>query len=93
MKKAIATAPNQKTKHKTLTAAERVERQSEEADDAAKRPMREWKDSVMRTDRTMPRYVEDIIDALPANTKAKIAIETLNAYNEKKQIRSERPND
>ncbi len=43
------------------------------------------------TDIGMPRAIEDIIDALPADIKANIAQETIDKYNEKKQIRSERP--
>lgn len=90
-KKAIATAPNKPTEYKALTAAEKREKQEREAAWAADAPNREWQERIRKTDKQIPRYVEDIIDALPANVRASIATETLDKYNEKKQIRSEKP--
>ena len=90
-KKAIATAPDKPTEHKALSAKERRERAEEEANYVAGRPMRDWKVRMERTDKLMNRAIEDIIDALPASVRNNIASVTLDRYNEKKQIRSEKP--
>jgi len=50
-----------------------------------------WARDIEETDKKIPRAVEDIIDALDVQTKQKIAISTLDAYNQKKLIRSQQP--
>jgi hypothetical protein len=50
-----------------------------------------WIKDIEETDKKIPRAIEDIIDALDASTKAKIAKETLDAYSEKKLIRTQKP--
>jgi hypothetical protein len=75
-----------------MTAQEIAERQAEEAAWEAGRADREWQEKIKKTDAKIPRYVEDIIDALDGPTKGKIAQATLDAYNEKKLIRAEKNN-
>ena len=53
------------------------------------KPFKEWEAKV--ADTQLPRYVEDIIDALDEPTKAKIAKQTLDLYEEKKTIRAQKP--
>jgi polyhydroxyalkanoate synthesis regulator phasin len=74
-----------------MTASEISQRQAEEAAWEAGRAMREWKESISKTDAKIPRALEDVIDALDAGTKAKITKETMDAYTEKKTVRSQRP--
>jgi hypothetical protein len=74
-----------------MTEAEIAARQAEEAAFEAARPMREWQAHIATTDAKLPRYAEDIIDAMSSTDRARIAKETLDAYNEKKQIRNEKP--
>jgi len=59
-------------------------------EDAAK-PMREWQKQIAETDQTMPRYAEDIIDAMDAPSRARIVQVTLDKYNAKKALRASKP--
>lgn len=73
-----------------LTLQEQSVFEAEAAALEASRADREWKDRLSKTDAKIPRYVEDIIDALDISIRAKIAKETIDAYNEKKLIRAEK---
>ncbi len=74
-----------------LTPEEIAARQAEEAAWLAERPVKNWEAAMSETDAKLPRYVEDIIDAMDKPTRDKIAKKTLDAYNEKKAKRAEKP--
>lgn len=74
-----------------LTADELTARRAEEAAYEAVKDMMEWKREISETDSVIPRYVEDIIDALPKATRDKINQETLAKYNKKKEVRNRKP--
>lgn len=61
-----------------------------DAERAAK-PMKDWERSMAETDAKLPRYAEDIIDAMPKAQQDKLSAKTFEAYNEKKQRRAEKP--
>jgi len=61
------------------------------AADLAERPVKNWERAMAETDAKLPRYVEDIIDAMDKTTRDKISKKTLDAYNEKKAKRAEKP--
>lgn len=61
------------------------------AADLAAKPMKNWERAMAETDAKLPRYVEDIIDAMDKTTRDKISKKTLDAYNEKKAKRAEKP--
>lgn len=50
-----------------------------------------WQRRMEATDIKIPRYAEDIIDALPGDVRAKINSTTLQKYNAKKALRAEMP--
>lgn len=74
-----------------LTPDENAQREVEEAHALKQKPLKEWEAKIAATQ--LPRYVEDIIDALDAQTKAKIAKQTLDLYEEKKTVRAEKPKE
>jgi hypothetical protein len=76
-----------------MNAQEIAERQAEEAAWLKEQPLKEWQSRIAATDAKLPRAIEDIIDALDAPIKSKIAKDTLDAYNAKKQIRQEKPKE
>ena len=55
------------------------------------KPTKEWERAMSETDAKLPRYAEDIIDAMPKAQQDKLSAKTLEAYNEKKQRRAEKP--
>jgi len=57
----------------------------------ASKPTKDWERAMAETDAKLPRYVEDILDALDKPTRDKVAKKTLDAYNEKKAKRAEKP--
>jgi len=61
------------------------------AAELAVKPMKDWEAAMAETDAKLPRYVEDIIDAMDKPTRDKISKKTLDAYNEKKAKRAEKP--
>lgn len=74
-----------------MTDEEVAARKAEEAAYMAELPMNIWRSKITALDNGMPRYVEDIIDALPESTRSKIASQTLDKYNAKKTLRAQRP--
>jgi len=58
---------------------------------ASEKPLRDWEQAMAETDAKLPRYAEDIIDAMDKTTRDKIAKKTLDAYTEKKAKRAEKP--
>ena len=79
-----------------LTAQE-VEARKKEGEQNEKRlkeeqPLREWMKEISKLDAVMPRALEDVIDALDVDVQKKIAKYTLDIYNEKKALRSAKPN-
>lgn len=63
------------------------ERAAEDAAWASTKKAREKQDRLSALDAQMPRYVEDIIEAMDAGTRARLAQETLAKYQEKKTMR------
>jgi len=53
--------------------------------------LEKWEQDIAATDHGMPRYIEDIIDALSVSVRDKIALETLDKYNAKKTLRAQKP--
>lgn len=51
----------------------------------------QWRARISETDVKLTRPLEDVIDALEPTTRARIATDTLAAYQEKKTIRAEKP--
>lgn len=74
-----------------LTQVEIDARTAEEEAYLAAKPMKEWEAKIKATDSQLPRALEDIIDALDETTKDKLAKETLDKYNEKKELRNQKP--
>ena len=72
------------------TQEEIFARRAEEAAWEEGRAERDWKTRIAATDSGLPRYVEDIIDAMDTGTRARLAEETLAKYQEKKQLRAEK---
>lgn len=66
------------------------ERAAKDAAWASTKKAREKQDKLSALDAKMPRYVEDIIEAMDAGMKARLAQETLAKYHEKKQLRAEK---
>lgn len=91
MIRTIAGAPGKGQIDVPFTDKERAEREKEQKKWDDGKPMREWVFKILKTDKTMPRALEDIIDALDDEAKSRIAVKTLEAYNEKKTIRSQKP--
>lgn len=67
-----------------LTEQEIAERAAEESKALKEKPLKEWQSQIAATDSKIPRAIEDIIDALDAPTKAKIAKQTLDLYEREK---------
>ena len=61
------------------------------AADLAEKPLKDWERVMSETDVKIPRIIEDIIDAMPKAQQEKLSAKTLEAYNEKKQRRAEKP--
>lgn len=91
MTKAIATPPGQPTSYVELTTAEQTQRGAEEAAYLAEKPMNDWRAQMQATDANIPRWAEDIMDALEAPTRARIALSTMDKYNNKKALRLMKP--
>tara|TARA_R110000851_G_scaffold197505_1_gene348571 strand:+ start:742 stop:1011 length:270 start_codon:yes stop_codon:yes gene_type:complete len=53
--------------------------------------MEKWLRLMEETDISMPRTLEDIIDALDDHVREAIAVKTLSSYNDKKTLRSQKP--
>lgn len=70
-----------------MTEQEIAERQAEEAAWEQGKAAREKLEALKKLDAKMPRYVEDIIDALDESVRAKLAKETMDFYTEKKTLR------
>ena len=89
--KAIATAPNKLTKYVELTVNEKKQRANELVKIIAEKPMKDWLSDMQTTDSTMPRYTEDIIDAMDTATRARVDSYTIAIYDNKKLVRARRP--
>lgn len=51
----------------------------------------QWKARITETDAKLTRSIEDVIDALDPSVRERIAASTLEAYNDKKTIRQQKP--
>jgi len=58
---------------------------------AADKSMAQWKFEMKSYDSGMPRYAEDIISAMDAPDRAKIASETMDKYDAKRALRLTKP--
>lgn len=74
-----------------MTPQEIAERQAEEAAWLKEQPLKQWQARIAVTDAKLPRAIEDIIDAMDAPMRAKLAKETFSAYQEKKTVRLQKP--
>ena len=72
-----------------FTAEEETARDAEELEWANAKPMEDWKADMQRTDESMPRYVEDILDGMP--NKLSVAKITLDRLQAKKDLRATKP--
>jgi hypothetical protein len=75
----------------TMTPAEEAARDLEEQTELAVRPMRDWKDSMVLSDTGVPRWAEDLYDALPLEVRNAVDPVTKNAIADKKAQRQLRP--
>jgi len=73
------------------TPAEEDQRGAEEAADALAKPLRLWKEDMAATDAAFPRAVEDLHDAMDADTQARLPSATKNGIMAKKALRATRP--
>ncbi len=62
-----------------------------EAASLAAKPMNDWLAAMGATDVDMPRYVEDIVSAMDSDSIAKIPAITLDKYNNKRNLRAQKP--
>lgn len=74
-----------------MTAEEIAEREAEIAANVAAAPLVDWQYKIAEADKKIPRQLEDVIDVLPDDMRAKIAPQTLTAYNAKKELRASKP--
>lgn len=74
-----------------LTDAEKDAIVAERNAAEAAKPLRDWKLQMRDSDADMPRWAEDIIDAMDAPAKARIAAETMAKHAAKKTLRGKRP--
>ena len=68
-----------------------AERDKEDAKWEKERPLREWIVDISAKDQVMPRALEDVIDVLSDEQKSSLSKETLDKYDQKKEIRSRKP--
>ena len=71
-----------------FTAEEETARDAEELEWANAKPMEDWKKAMMRSDKNMPRYMEDLISS---NASLVIPTEMKKRYDDKIKVRGERP--
>lgn len=79
------------SRHVDLSPSEIKQRQDEEAAWISEKPMRDWMEQITRTDKKIPRFAEDLIDVLTQEQRDSLAAETLSAYQEKKELRTQKP--
>jgi hypothetical protein len=72
----------------TLTDEQEAIEVAKEVAHAQDKPMNDWKESMQGTDAGMPRSLEDVLDIIPTDGLAQA---TLDKYNAKKTLRSQRP--
>lgn len=75
----------------TMTADEDAARAAEIAADDAARPLQEWKGAMIESDEDIPRFIEDIYDALQEDAQARVPQITRDKIAAKKTLRGERP--
>jgi len=77
-----------------FTAQEELEADEEEAKIEAERPMQEWKQAMIDSDYSVPRYLEDIYDVLTDEQKETMSNNekgTKFKVNAKKELRASKP--
>lgn len=75
----------------TMTPAEETARDLEEQTELSVKPMRDWEDSMVISDARIPRWAEDLYDALPLEVRDTVDSATKNAIVDKKAQRQLRP--
>ena len=75
----------------TMTADEDAARAAEIAADDAARPLQEWEGAMIESDEGVPRFIEDIYDALQEDAQARVPQITRDKIAAKKTLRGERP--
>lgn len=76
-----------------MTRSEIADRKAEETASSKTQSTNDWKVALARSDATMPRYVEDLIDVLTDEQRDALAPTTKDAYDDKKQLRADIPDD
>jgi len=71
------------------TAQEEIDRDVKEAQELADKPMREWKQKIVETDSSMPRYLEDHITDHHDGVAGNEFIQ--GKYDDKKALRATKP--
>lgn len=89
MIKTIAT-PNGAV-HVEMTSEEIALRQAEETKFLSELPMKQWVQKIQETDIKLRRTEEDLIDAKTEEERARLPQALLDIYNQKKKIRSQKP--
>lgn len=74
-----------------FTAEEEAQWDAKEAAYAAEKPLNDWEREMQALDLDMPRWAEDIVDAMDAPSQARIAEVTRDKIAAKKTLRVKRP--
>ena len=88
-KHTIWNTEKQKQEDIPFTQAEEDVRDTEESAELAAKPTREWQSEIQAIN--ISDDLENIIGALDAPTRARIAPETIDKYNAKKLLRAQKP--
>jgi len=79
------------TIHVLFSDEREAERDAEEAEVLAEKPMNDWLKEISAMDGDMPRTLEDVIDVLSVTARGNLAIETKDKYDSKKAKRDQKP--
>ena len=75
----------------TMTADEDAARAAEIAADDAARPLQEWEGAMIESDEGVPRFIEDIYDALDEDAQGRVPQITRDRITAKKTLRGQKP--
>lgn len=76
-----------------FTAQEEADQDAKELAYENARPLREWGTKMLNNDYVLPRYAEDILDAMNPSDFAGISRETKDKLIAKKALRATKPNE
>ena len=74
-----------------FTPEEEIARDAEEANVIAAKPNRKWLAAMGQSDAGLPRYIEDIYDAMTATQQDKVDAVTRDKIVAKKTLRGQKP--